>query len=84
LRHLQEAIQKLADELWFSVESTPISLVGHADFSEGDILVVSAVDPTIVSIVDSEGPEHFPLETPETAFTCPGYSGPSSLLNPAR
>jgi hypothetical protein len=48
-------------------------------------LVVSAVDPTIVSIVDSEGPEHFPLaKTPETAFTCPGYSGPSSLLNPAR
>ncbi|KAJ7081442.1 hypothetical protein C8R44DRAFT_895066 [Mycena epipterygia] len=52
LKLLKSAIGRLPDELSFS---PPVFRLAHTDFNDGNILVVSAEDPTIVAVIDWEG-----------------------------
>ncbi|KAJ7476842.1 hypothetical protein B0H11DRAFT_2426207 [Mycena galericulata] len=62
---LRDAIWKLLNELRFP---PPIFRLAHTDFNEGNLLVSSAEDPTIVAVLDWEGAQVLPAW--DTRYGC--------------
>ena len=66
------SLYTLVDHFRVSIDlfTSPLDRVGHDCRTEGDLLVVSCDSPVVPIILDTEPPQHKPLDRSHAALIC--------------
>ena len=66
------SLYTLIDHIGVSIDpfTSPLNCVGHDGSTEGDLLVVSCDSPVVPITLDTESPQHKPLDRSHAALIC--------------